>query len=105
MCEHNNRCACSETFHIGLEPLELLVPKLPETTGLKIKDIDQCNEMDAVFVKAVPTGAFRFDSLQVPFTVKLSAIVEHIVLPRNVENILGPAALENLVEGVELFRL
>ena len=48
---------------------------------------------------------FAFDALQIAFTVKLSAIVEHIVLPGHVEDVLGPAALENLIERVELFRL
>src|SRR6266568_3228323 len=61
--------------------------------------------MDTVFVKAVPTRALAFDALQIPFAVKLSAIVKHIVLPGNIENILGPAALQYLIKGVELFGL
>src|SRR5205085_2575610 len=61
--------------------------------------------MDAILVKAIPARAFAFDALQIPFTVKLSAIVEHIVLAWHVKDILCSATLENLIEGVELLRL
>src|SRR6266487_1463833 len=61
--------------------------------------------MDTVFVKAVPARAFAFDALQITFTVKLSTIVKHIVLPGNIENVLGSAALENFIKSVELLRL
>src|SRR5439155_1788169 len=84
--------------------LELLVAQLTQTAGLKVKDVDQCNEMDTVLIETVPDRAFAFDALQIPLTVKLSAIVKHIVLPGNIENILGPAALEHLIKGVELLR-
>src|SRR5437870_7844914 len=61
--------------------------------------------MNAAFIEAVPARAFTFDALQITFTVKLSAIVKHIVLPGNIENVLGSAALEHFIEGVELLRL
>src|SRR6266480_6452698 len=61
--------------------------------------------MDTVFVETVIARALAFDALQIPFAVKLSAIVKHIVLPGNIENILGPAALQYLIKGVELFGL
>ena len=55
MREDNNRRARPKIFHVGLEPFELLVAKLPQTAGLKVQDIDQSNKVDSVFVKAVPT--------------------------------------------------
>src|SRR5205809_2903012 len=61
--------------------------------------------MDAVFVKAVPTRTFGFNALQIAFTVEFATVIEHIVFSRNIENVLGPAALENFIEGVEFFRL
>src|SRR5436305_7775618 len=61
--------------------------------------------MDAVFVKAVPTRPFGFNALQIAFTVEFATVIEHIVFSRNIENVLGPAALENFIEGVEFFRL
>src|SRR5439155_22323350 len=85
--------------------LELLVAQLTQTAGLKVKDVDQCNEMDTVLIETVPARAFAFDALQITFSVKLSAIVKHIVLPGNIENILGSAALQHFIEGVELFGL
>src|SRR5438034_5811334 len=61
--------------------------------------------MDAVFVKTVPARAFAFDALQIPFTIELSTTVEHVMLSRNVKDVLCPAALQHLIESVELFRL
>ena len=75
MREDNNGRARSEIFHIVFEPLELLITELSQTPGLKIKHVDQSNEMDAVFVKAIPTGALGFDALQIPFAVKLAAVI------------------------------
>src|SRR6266480_4390776 len=105
MCKYNNRCARSEIFHVCLEPFKLLVAELTKTAGLKVQYVDQSNEMDAVLIEAVPAGAFAFDALQIPFTVKLSAIIEYIMLSRHVENVLCTAALEHLIERVELLRL
>src|SRR5215510_7026240 len=59
--------------------------------------------MNAVLVKAVPTEAFALDVLQVPFTVHLSSVIEHIMLPGHIKDVFGSAALKDLVEGVELF--
>src|SRR5439155_26343627 len=101
----NNRRGRSEIFHVSFKPLELIVSELTQAAGLEIQDIDQYNKMDTVFVKAVPARAFAFDALQITFTVKLSSIVKHIVLPGNIENVLGSAALEHFIESVELFGL
>src|SRR5206468_7088315 len=103
--ENDNRCARSKIFHIGLKPFELVISELPQTAGLEIQDVDHSNEMDAVLIETVPARAFAFDALQIPFTVKLSAIVKHIVLPGNIENVLGSAALQYLIKGVELLGL
>src|SRR6185437_2130627 len=59
--------------------------------------------MNAVLVKAVPTGTFALDVLQVPLTVHLSSIIEHIMLTRHVKDVFGSAAFKDLVERVELF--
>src|SRR4029077_8739471 len=95
----------AKTFHVVFEPFELLIAELTQAAGLKVQNVDQGDEMDTVLIETVPARAFAFDSLQIPFTVKLSAIVKHIVLPGNIENILGPAALQYLIKGVELFGL
>ena len=91
--EHDNRSARSEIFHVRFEPLELLVAELSQATGLEIQDVDQSNKMDAVFVEAVPARAFAFYAFQITFTVELPTTVEHIVLSRDVKNVLSPAAL------------
>src|SRR5947208_10621005 len=72
---------------------------------MEIQDVDQSNKMDAVFVEAVPTRAFAFDAFQITFTVALPTTIEHIMLSRNVKNVLSPAAFQHLIEGIELFRL
>src|SRR5260370_32131301 len=105
VCEDNNRRVRAKVFHVALEPFQLLVAELTQAAGLKVKDVDQCNEMDTILIETVIARAFAFDALQITFTVKLSAIVKHIVLSGNIENVLGPAALEHFIEGVELFSL
>src|SRR6266404_2969356 len=105
MSENNDRRARPKVLYVGLEPFELLISELSQTAGLEIQDVDQSNEMDAVFVEAVPARAFAFDALQIPFTVKLSAIVKHIVLSRNIENVLRSTTLQDFVESVELLWL
>src|SRR5437016_12525276 len=64
--EDDNRRARSETLHVGLEPLELVVSELSQTTGLEIHDINQPNKMDAVLIEAVPARALGLDTLQIP---------------------------------------
>ena len=93
MRENYNRCARSKILYVGFEPFQLLVSELSQATGLEIQDVDQSNEMDAVFVEAVPARAFAFDALQIPVTVELPTTVEHIMLARNVKHVLCPAAL------------
>ena len=95
----------TQPFYIRFEPLELLVAKLAQAAGLKIKDVDQANEMNAVLVEAIPTGTFGFDALQVSFTVQFASIVEHIMLAWHIEHVFGSAALNYLIEGVELLGL
>ncbi len=55
MREDHNRRAGSEILNVGLQPLKLLVAELAQPAGLKVQDVDQSNEVDSVFVKAVPT--------------------------------------------------
>ena len=104
MCEDHNRSVRAEAFQVRFEPLELLVPELAQTARLKIQDIDEANEMDAILGEAVPTRAPGVDSFQVAFAVELAAIVKHIVLPGNMKHVLGPAALEYFIEGIEFLR-
>src|SRR6266478_5841386 len=105
MREDNNRRVRAKTFHVLFEPFKLLVAELTQAAGLKVQDVHQCNKMDTVLIETVPARAFAFDALQIPFAVKLSAIVKHIVLPGHIENVLGSAALQYLIKGVELFGL
>src|SRR5205823_12145770 len=95
----------TQPFYIGFEPLELLIAKLPQAAGLKIKDVDQADEMDAILVKTIPARALGFDALQIPFTVKFTSIVAHIMLSGNIENVFGSAALKYFIKGVELLGL
>src|SRR5438270_10710849 len=60
--EDDNRRARSEILNVGLEPLKLLVAELTQTAGLKVQDVNQSNEVNSVFVEAVPARAFAFDA-------------------------------------------
>src|SRR5690242_2470865 len=55
MRKHYNWSVRTQPFYIRFEPLELLVAKLAQAAGLKIKDVDQANEMNAVLIEAIPT--------------------------------------------------
>ena len=44
MRKHYNWSVRTQPFYIRFEPLELLVAKLAQAAGLKIKDVDQANE-------------------------------------------------------------
>ena len=57
--------------------------------------------MDAVLVKLYQPRFFAFDMFQIPFTVELSAIVKHIVLPGHIENISLVRQLLILVESFD----
>ena len=105
MSENNDGGARTKVFQIGLEPFELIISELPQATGLEIQDVDEANEMAAVLVEAVPTRALRFDALQIAFTVKLPAVIQHIMLTWNEEDVFRSAALQDLIESVELLRL
>ena len=63
MREYDYRRARTETFHVGFEPFKLLVSELPQTASLKVQDVNQSNEMDAVLIKTVPARALGFDAL------------------------------------------
>src|SRR6266487_5794470 len=95
----------AKSFYILFEPRKLFFAELPQAARLKIEDVDQANEMDAVLIETVPTGTFGFDVLQVSFTVEFSSIVEHIMLAGNIENVSGSAALKYFIKCVELLRL
>jgi hypothetical protein len=63
---------------------QLFSAERAKTAGFQVDDIDEADEMDAVLIEAVPTGALRVlaKSLQVTLTV----IFEHIVLAGDVEH-------------------
>ena len=71
MSEDYNWSVRTKPFYIPFKPLELLVAKLAQAAGLKIKDIDQPDEMDAVLIEAIPTGTLGFDALQLSLPVSL----------------------------------
>ena len=73
--ENNYRGARSEIFHVGFEPFKLVVPKLSQTAGLEIQDINQPDEMDAVLVETVPARAFGFEALQIALAVEFATVV------------------------------
>src|SRR6266705_4014163 len=100
-----NWSVSAKAFYVLFEPFKLFLTQLTQTAGLKVEDVDQANEMNAVLIETVPTGTVGFDLLQVSFAVKFPSIVEHIMLAGNIENVFGSAALKYLVEGVELLRL
>src|SRR4029077_1265610 len=66
--------------------------------------VDQPNEVDSIFVKAIPAGALALDALQITLAKKFAAVIYDIVLARNIKYILCFAALEHLIKRVELFR-
>src|ERR1700756_4177687 len=61
--KHDNRGFRAKTFDVVFEPFQLLVAELPEASGLKVYDVDQPNEVDTIFVKAIPAGALALDAL------------------------------------------
>src|SRR4029077_16383979 len=100
--EDDNRRARPQTFHVAFQPFELLVAEVTKTAGFQVHHIYQSNKVDAVFVEAVPARTLRFDPLPVAFEILLAVIAEDIVLAGDIEDILHPAALQHLIEGVEL---
>jgi len=47
----------SKILYVGLEPFKLLIAELTQAAGLKVKDVDQCNEMDTVLIETEPARA------------------------------------------------
>src|SRR5579864_9508652 len=82
--KHDNRSARLEVLYIVLKPLQLLAPERAQTAGLEVHDVDQTDEVDAIFVKAVP--ALTFGVLGITFAEHLSVIIQHIVLAGHEED-------------------
>ena len=57
MSKHDDRRRSRAAFNIALKPFKLLGTEIAETARLKIDDIDQADEVNAVGVEAVPAGA------------------------------------------------
>ena len=99
MGEHDNGRAAGEPLHVLLEPLELLRAEVAEPRRLEARDVDQADEVGALVIEALPSGA------QGPFAVAveilLPAVGEDVVLAGHVEDTARPDALEVLGDRVE----
>src|SRR5262245_65131614 len=83
--EDDDRSRCRAVPEVVLEPLELVIPKITQTAGLELDDINEPDEVDAISVEAVPTRAFGAATVPVP--IKLHVLVENVVFTRDVMHI------------------
>src|SRR5579864_5432047 len=90
-------------FDVILQPLQLIAPERPESSGLEIQHIHQADKMHAVLVEAVPARAARFSSKTLEEL--LSIVVQHVVLSGDVEDFFRLGAFKNLLDGVKFLRL
>jgi len=107
MGEDDNRGAGRTAGNVLLQPFELVVTQGRETggfePGLKIKDVDQPDKMDAGHIETVPALALRI--LAVAGEIGLAVVsVGHVVLAGNKENLLV-RSLDDLIGSVPLFFL
>src|SRR6516164_389743 len=56
--EYHDRRAGRDSFHIVLQPLQLLVPQGAESAGLEVQHVNQADEMDPLLIEAVPACPF-----------------------------------------------
>src|SRR5512138_2474664 len=84
MRKHDDRRAALQLRDVLLEPLELLVAKVPESTRFEVDHIDQPDEVHTVLVEAVPPRALR--SLAKPRQVAPPVVLQDVVLAGNIED-------------------
>src|SRR5581483_7656950 len=101
MSEDDHRRAVLHRSQIVLQPLQLLVAKVAETSRFQIHYIHESDEVCAVLVEAVPSSTFRVPGI--PFAEHRTIVVQHVVLARNEEHFLI-GALEDLLDCVKLIR-
>src|SRR5205807_9206033 len=99
MGEHDNGRAAGEPLHVLLEPLELLRAEVAEPRRLEARDVDQADEVGALIIEALPSGAQG--PLAVAAEILLPAIGEDVVLAGHVEDTARPDALEVLGDRIE----
>src|SRR5271169_713547 len=103
MREDDNRRAGLQMLYIFFQPLELLLPQRAQAAGFQVHHVDQPHEVHAFLLEAVP--ASWLSAFAEALVVLLAVVVQHIVLARDIKNILGRSALQNLLDAVEFFRL
>src|SRR5262249_43381006 len=96
--EDDDRGRCRPALEVALQPFELLVAEIAQAAGLEIDNVDEADEMHAVGVEAVPARAFGAATVAV--AVELHALVEEVVLTRNVMHV-EPGLRDDAVGVVE----
>src|SRR4029077_13290342 len=57
--------------------------------------------MYALLVKTIPTSSFA--AFPVALQELFAVVIQNIVLARDIENVLGVSAFQDLIDGIELF--
>src|SRR5262245_16436009 len=91
MREDDDRCARRQPADVLFHPFELVVAELGETggfeTGREVEDVDQCDEMHASVIEAIPASAFC--ALAVAVQIRLAVVgVGDIMLARYYKDLL-----------------
>src|SRR5690242_7478041 len=89
-------------LQIIFQPLQLLAAKHSQPALFDIHRIDQADEMHALLVETIPTGALR--AFAKPLAVQLSVIIDDVMLSRHVEYLAAFALFENLLKRIEFLR-
>ena len=101
--EHDDRRVAAQSLHVILEPFELVVTEGAKPARFEVEDVDQGHKMNTVVVEAIPTVTTRL--LAIACEVLFAVVVEHVVLARDVVNVLRFATFEHLFQRVEFARL
>src|SRR5262249_32854398 len=101
--KHHDRHAFGEMLYIALHPLQLLLPQVAKPAGLEVHYVHQPAEVDALVIKAIPARSLV--AVAVALKILFPVVADHLVLSRDVENVLRAGALQDLLGIVEFFRL
>ncbi len=101
MREHDDRRAARPSFHVALQPFELLRAQPSEPAGLQVEHVHQADEVHALMIEAVPSTARG--ALAVAREVRGPVVPEDVVLARNVEGMprRRPRRADHLLRDVE----
>src|SRR5689334_6328026 len=100
MSENHDRGRRRTTGKVGLQPFELLGPKIAHPARLQVSDIDQRDKMNTAMIEAVPTCA-RAALAETVEECLAPVGIEHVMLTRDVED-WKPQFFQHLFGVIEL---